>query len=85
VVNDQRPLYSRLIKTARETRLFLSQQGLADLIEELAARDGVTLPCDQSTVSRWERGDCVPALRFRRYIGDALGVDPAIVFTEQAA
>jgi hypothetical protein len=29
--------------------------------------------------------DCVPALRFRRYLADALGVDASVIFTEQAA
>lgn len=84
-MNDQRPLYARLIKTSRETRLFLSQQAFADLIEELAKRDDITLPCDQSTVSRWERGDSAPALRYRRYIAEALGVDPSLIFGEMAA
>ena len=82
----QKPLYARLIKTARETRLFLSQKAFADLIVDYAREWGDDkLYCDQSTVSRWESGEAIPALRYRRYIAEALGMDAAIVFTEQAA
>lgn len=85
-MNDQRPLFARLIKSTRENRLFLSQGAFADLIEQYAREDGNDdLVCDQSTVSRWERGDSVPALRYRPYIGHALGMDPSIIFTVEAA
>lgn len=84
-MTDQKPLYARLIRAHREHQLFLSQQGFAELITELAAADGVDLPCDQSTVCRWEGGDFVPALRFRKYVAQAIGLDARDIFTEVAA
>lgn len=85
-MNDQRPLCARLIKAAREHRLFLTQADFAELIERLAREDGNTeLVCDQSTVSHWERGRNIPALRYRKYIALALQMDASVLFTEVAA
>lgn len=85
-MSDRRPLYAQLIRAARETRLFVSQEGFAKLIEQYARDAGDDeLLCDQSTVSRWERGDSIPALRYRPHIATALGMEAAVIFTEVAA
>lgn len=83
---DQKPLFAQLIRSARETRLFLSQHAFAKLIEQYARDAGdETLVCDQSTVSRWESGDSIPALRYRPHIATALGMEAVIIFTGVAA
>lgn len=85
-MSNQKPLYARLIRSTRENRLFLSQGAFAKLIEQYARDAGDDdLVCDQSTVSRWERGDSIPALRYRPHIGHALGMDPSIIFTAEVA
>lgn len=86
MVADSKPLYAQLIRGARHTRLFLSQEAFAKLIQQLAHDDGKTdVVLEQSTVSRWESGEAVPALRYRKYIAEALGIDASVIFTEVAA
>lgn len=49
--------------------LFLTQEALA-----------AALGVDQANVSRWETDVCVPALRHRAALAEALMISPAILF-----
>ena len=77
--------WGRLIRAARESQLFITQAELAARIVELAAEAGVELTVDQSTVSRWENGDHAPALKARRFVAAALGLEPAVLFQRAEA
>lgn len=61
---------------AQRRALFLTQRALADRITEHGS------PCTQSAVARWEKGNCLPALRNRPAIAAALVMAPHILFAE---
>lgn len=74
-----------IFKAGRTERLFLSQADFAARIVELAAEAGVDVTVDQSTVSRWETGECAPSLRTRPFVARALEIDPSVLFQKVAA
>lgn len=77
--------WGRLIRAAREGELFITQAELAAKIVDIAGAAGVELTVDQSTVSRWEKGDHAPALRARPFVAKALDLPPAVLFQRTEA
>lgn len=66
-------LYGRLIKEAREAE-GMTQAALAQAVVNAAADDGERLSLTAAAVCRWEAGRFEPALRYRPFICEALGV-----------
>ena len=53
----------------------LTQERLAEAVVQAGAAAGESLRLTGSAVSRWEHGRFVPALRYRRFIAQVLGLD----------
>lgn len=75
VKNDQRSRLGHRMAVQRRA-LLLTQEQLAERISERGAT------VSQSAVARWESGDCVPALRNRAAIADALCSPVHVLFAE---
>lgn len=56
--------------------LLLTQRDLAERIRERG------VPVTQSAIARWETGECVPALRNRAAVADALMLPVHVLFAE---
>lgn len=76
--------WGRIIKAARESELFMTQAELAQRITSLAEEAGVDITCDQSTISRWEKGQ-EPSLRVRPFVAKAVDIPAAALFQRAEA
>ena len=74
-----------LIRDHRQNQLFLTQADFAARVRDLATAAGADVHIDQSTVSRWEKGEFAPSLRVRPHIAAACGVAPAVLFQSAKA
>jgi len=72
------PFGVRLQQTRVE--LGLTQERFAAAVIEAAEAQGDDLTLTASAVSRWEAGTFVPALRYRCFISQVLGVDIRVLF-----
>jgi transcriptional regulator with XRE-family HTH domain len=66
-------------------RLGLTQGRLAGAIVEASVAAGQQITLTASAISRWESDIFEPALRYRPFIAQALGVDPRALFPPQQA
>jgi transcriptional regulator with XRE-family HTH domain len=79
-----RQRWGTLIRSGRTGSLFLTQTEFAALVTDLARHQGIDLTVDQSTISRWEKGECAPSLRARPFIAAALEVPVDVIFQDAA-